>query len=132
MVLYAASAWAGFTVFEVARKAHGPEAEKPGLDSYSSLWGPGGAAAVNLLLIIITAAGATGAGYLLGMGMSFGVAFVTATAVCAVVAVVYARRPSRATAKLHYLASSLFLLAHSVLPAILVGLERGVQFTRDL
>ena len=43
-VLYAASAWAGFTVFEVARKAHGPDEEKPGVDSYSSLWGPGGAA----------------------------------------------------------------------------------------
>lgn len=132
MVLYAASAWAGFTVFEVARKAHGPDEEKPGVDSYSSLWGPGGAAAVNLLLIVLTAAGATAAGVLLGMGMVFSVAFMTATAACSVVAVIYTRRPTRSTAKLHYLASSLFLLAHSLLPAILVGLERGFQFTRDL
>ncbi len=128
MLLYALSHWAGFTVFEVARKTHGPEEEKPGVDTYSSLWGPGGAAAANFALIAITGAVAAAAGFPLGLGMAFSIAFGVAVAGLGVASLAYAKAPSARAAKTYYTLSSLFLLAHSVIPAVVIGVARGVAW----
>ncbi|MHC4916268.1 MAG: hypothetical protein ACYTGB_12330, partial [Planctomycetota bacterium] len=49
--------WAVFNVFEFARKTHGADEEKPGIESYSGRLRPAGAALLSMSQVLAAAAG---------------------------------------------------------------------------
>lgn len=124
--LFALSCWGLFTVFEVARKAHAPDEERPGVPTYSQQWGPAGAAAATCGLILLTAAPVIWGAVALGLARAFAIGLGLAAAAVAVAGIVYGMRPTRKTAKLHEALGSLYLLLHGAIPAAILAWTRGV------
>ncbi|HWE47185.1 MAG TPA: UbiA family prenyltransferase [Caulobacteraceae bacterium] len=108
---FLAMAFLNGVVLEIARKSWALEDERPGVDTYSRLWGPRGAA-------LAVAIAATGASMLamtvqssLGTARAFHLVVAAGAAVLIAAAVDYARRPRTASASRLESASGLFVLA---------------------
>ncbi len=124
--LYALSCWPLFTLFEVARKSHAPDGERPGVPSYSSQWGPGGAALACLVLTVVSVVPVLVGVESLGLQRSVGVAYCAAFALLCVAGSAYAASPTRRTAGVFAGLCSLMLMAHGMIPAVLVAVDRGL------
>jgi 4-hydroxybenzoate polyprenyltransferase len=108
--LFLALSFANGVVLEVGRKVWAPEAERPGVETYSKLWGPRRAVAVWLGAVVAAYAlllglgVATGAVLTLGLGGALGVAGVAAAGVA------YLRAPGPRAQKAVDGASGLWVL----------------------
>ncbi|MBP7828347.1 MAG: manganese transporter permease [Kiritimatiellae bacterium] len=103
--------WMLFNVFEFGRKTFAPAEEKPGADSYSSLFGPWGAVALCMSQVGIA---------LLVLHRLFGgpVPQLALAAVLLAAGLVYAARPTRATARAYRAASGVYLILFYLLVAV--------------
>ena len=103
--------WALFNVFEFGRKTFAPAEERPGADSYSSLFGPWGAAALCMsqvgiaLLVLARVPGPA-------------VPHLALTAVLLAAGLVYAARATPATARAYRAVSGVYLILFYLLVAV--------------
>ena len=99
LALFLALSFVNGCVLEIGRKLWAPEAEIAGVDSYSSLWGPGRAALVWSVCVVLSFA------LLMGVALVTGAIWVTLALggamalVCLGAAAGYARAPSPAAQK---------------------------------
>ncbi len=94
--LFLALSFANGCVLEIGRKLYAPENERPGVETYSALYGPGRAtllwiAALTCALVLLSAVGAA-----MGVGLFVGAAGSVGFAVALVAALTYRRDPSPA------------------------------------
>lgn len=103
---------------EIARKSWAPQDERRGVDTYSKLWGPRGAAAAAMLAIIIGVACALFVLLAAGASILFSIVAVAFASLGLGTALAYAAEPTPRRAKLIELGASLWVLASYVLIAI--------------
>ncbi|MBU1695042.1 MAG: manganese transporter permease [Verrucomicrobia bacterium] len=105
--------WMLFNVFEFGRKTFAPEEEKPGADSYSSLFGAWGAVALCMSQVGIA---------LLVLGRLFGESVPQQGLASMLLAtgVVYVLRPTRATARAYRAVTGVYLILFYMLLAVQV------------
>jgi 4-hydroxybenzoate polyprenyltransferase len=127
MGFYVLAGWGLLMVFELARKTYDPTTE-PGPDTYSSVFGGRGAAAINaafvlgttvLVILAVLAALRTEA-------RMFTIAMYGLTAIVISVIVKYGLAPSRTTAKHLRIAAQAYLVLASILSAWAILHERGI------
>jgi 4-hydroxybenzoate polyprenyltransferase len=129
MVFYVLAGWGLLMVFELARKTFDPKTE-PGSDTYSSVFGPRGAAALNAafvlgstLLVLLAVIDA-----LRSDARVFGTLMWGLTAVVLAVIMRYAMRPTRETAAHLRAAAQGYLVLASVLAAATILIARGAAW----
>jgi 4-hydroxybenzoate polyprenyltransferase len=103
--------WMLFNVFEFGRKTFAREEEKPGADSYSSLFGPWGAVVLCLSQVIVAL-------LLVGRFFRWPVPQLALAAILLATALVYAVRPTRAMARAYRAASGVYLVLFYVMLAV--------------
>lgn len=130
MGLYVLAGWGLLMVFELARKTYDPTTE-PGPDTYSSVFGARGAAAINaafvlgttvLVILSVLAALRTEA-------QAFGTLMWGLTAVVLAVVARYGLKPNRTTAAHLRAAAQGYLVLASVLSAAAILVARGVAWS---
>lgn len=109
-------------VIELGRKIRGPEEERPGVSTYSVLWGPGRAVAAWWFLLLATALFAAATAHAIGAAAASIALSSVILAVAGFFAYGYAKRPCRATARPIEILSAVWtlLLYLSLGPAPLV------------
>ena len=95
--LFLALSFANGCVLEIGRKTWAPEAERDGVESYSSLWGPARSAGIWLALVALAAGLLVGLGAALGLFWPFVVLAGLGLAGAAFVTFAFMRQPSPGT-----------------------------------
>ncbi|HOW97449.1 MAG TPA: UbiA family prenyltransferase [Kiritimatiellia bacterium] len=103
--------WMLFNVFEFGRKTFAPEEEKPGADSYSSLFGPSGAVALCMSQVGIALLA-------LARGPGRVVPQLALAAVLLAAGLVYAARATPATARAYRTVSGVYLILFYLLVTV--------------
>ena len=96
IALFLALSFVNGCVLEIGRKTWAPASERPGVESYSRLWGPRRAVLVWLACVVAAALLAAVTGRLLGAPLAIAAAIAVAALACAAVAARFARRPDTA------------------------------------
>jgi 4-hydroxybenzoate polyprenyltransferase len=123
--------WVGFFVtfnWEISRKVRVPEDEREGVDSYSKIFGPFGAAYLVLGVRVIDTAMVALVGRHLGLSPWFYVAITALFFLCLAGVVHYRLRPTRATAKRLELYAGLYIVAFDAALAVELARRQGVVF----
>jgi 4-hydroxybenzoate polyprenyltransferase len=123
--------WVGFFVtfnWEISRKVRVPEDERAGVDSYSKIFGPFGAAYLVLGVRVIDTAMVAVVGWHLGLSAWFYVAIVALFFLCLAGVAHYRLRPTRATAKRLELYAGLYIVAFDAALATELARRQGVVF----
>lgn len=111
---FAALSFAGGVAIEVARKCYAPEAERPGVETYSRLWGARAAGTVVALVTLAGVALALLVAGLLDLGAAYPLAIAAMGLAAMVIALRYATRPRPATSRAVEIAAGLFVLVSYV------------------
>jgi len=108
---FLALSFANGCVLEIGRKCWAPASERHGVESYSGLWGPAGAASAWLGCVALAAALLTGLGTALGLPWSLGALAAAGTLAAATLARHFGRAPTPAGERRIDAASGLWVLA---------------------
>jgi 4-hydroxybenzoate polyprenyltransferase len=123
--------WVGFFVtfnWEISRKVRAPEDEREGVDSYSKVFGPFGAAYLVVIIRVIDTAMVAMVGHHLELSPWFYVAITALFFLCLTGVVHYRLRPERRTAKRLEVYAGLYIVAFDAALAVELVRRQGVTF----
>lgn len=109
LVWFIGLSFANGCVLELGRKLWATSSERPGVDSYSRLWGPRRASQVWAGFVLLSWGLLCGVGVALGQGLLFAAIGAAGAAACLAAAAAYVRRPDLAGEKRVDLAAGLWV-----------------------
>jgi 4-hydroxybenzoate polyprenyltransferase len=107
------------TVLEIARKSWAPEQEREGVETYSRLWGPGGAGVAVMAVVLVGLAASAFVHVRSGAAVWFLYGLLLTSAWATWSAIDYAGTPTPKTAKQMEMSAGVFVLANYLLLGVL-------------
>jgi 4-hydroxybenzoate polyprenyltransferase len=123
---FVALSFANGCVLELGRKLWAVESERPGVDSYSRLWGPRRATAAWLGFVVLSFGLLCGVGLAVGQGIVFACIGLLGVGACLWAGLAYARTPDlRAEKRLDLVAGLWVFLCYATAGFVPLALRAG-------